>query len=92
MDPKRYEVRVNGKHRKLTRREFNLLTLLIEADGKVLSREEILKSLWGYDESMDISTRTVDQHIARLRRSLLSEKRRIVTVKPIGYKIETGAS
>lgn len=90
VDLRRHEVRVGGKHRKVTPRELQLLTLLIEADGKVLSREDLLKSLWGLDEDMDISTRTVDQHIARLRRSLLSEKRRIVTVKNAGYKIETG--
>ena len=92
VDQGRHEVRVNGKHRRLTPREFKLLILLIEADGKVLSREDLLKRLWGYDENMNISTRTVDQHIARLRRNLLSEKRRIVTVKPIGYKIETDQS
>ena len=91
VDLGRHEVRVNGKHRPVTPRELKLLTLLIEADGKVLSREDLLKRIWGYDESLDISTRTVDQHIARLRRSLLSEKRRIVTVKSAGYKIETGA-
>lgn len=89
MDLRRHEVRVHGKHRKVTPLEFKLLKLLIDADGAVLSREDLLKRLWGYDESMDISTRTVDQHIARLRRSLLSEKKRIVTVKSVGYKIDT---
>ena len=92
VDLRRHEVRVNGKHRSVTPRELQILTLLIEADGKVLSREELLKTLWGYEESLDVNTRTVDQHIARLRRSLLSEKRRIVTVKSAGYKIETSAA
>lgn len=92
VDLRRHEVRVNGKHRPVTPRELQILTLLIEADGKVVSREELLKSLWGYEESLEVNTRTVDQHIARLRRSLLSEKRRIVTVKSAGYKILTGAA
>jgi len=87
IDPSRHEVRVNGKYRKLAPREFELLTLLVEADGKVLSREQLLKRIWGYDQSMEIDTRTVDQHIARLRRNLLSERKRIVTVKNYGYTI-----
>ena len=92
MDLRRHEVRVNGKHRKVTPLEFKLLKLLIDANGAVLSREDLLKRLWGYDESMEICTRTVDQHIARLRRSLASEKKRVVTVKSIGYKIVTDPS
>lgn len=85
----RHEVRVNGKHRHLAPREFELLALLIEGDGDVLSREELLKRIWGIDKSMEVSTRTVDQHVARLRRGLLSEKRRVVTVKKLGYRIKT---
>jgi DNA-binding response OmpR family regulator len=89
IDLRRHEVRVNGKHRPVTPRELQILTLLIEADGKAISREDLLKRLWGSDESMDVNTRTIDQHIARLRRSLLGEKRRLVTVKSVGYKIMT---
>lgn len=89
IDIDRHEVRVNGKHRHLSPREFELLTLLIKARGKVISRDQLLKSIWGIDKSMEISTRTVDQHVARLRRSLLSEKRRIITVKNLGYRIKT---
>jgi len=78
---------VNGRYRNLAPREFQLLALLINADGKVLSRNKLLKQIWGYDESMEINTRTVEQHIACLRSKLLSEKRRIATVKNFGYKI-----
>jgi DNA-binding response OmpR family regulator len=85
----RHEVRVNGKYRHLAPREFKLLTMLIELNGEVISREQLLKRIWGIDKSMEISTRTVDQHVARLRRGLLSEKRRIITVKNIGYRIRT---
>ena len=85
----RHEVRVNGKYRHLAPREFELLALLIEANGKVISREDLLKRIWGIDESMEISTRTVDQHVARLRRGLLVEKRRVVTVRNLGYRIKT---
>lgn len=89
VDYHRHEVRVGGRHRHLAPREFQVLESLIKADGKVLSREHLLKHVWGYDNSMDISTRTVDQHIARLRRKLLSEKQRVVTVKKFGYKFRT---
>jgi len=89
VDFDRHEVRVNGKYRRLPPREFKLLTLLIEADGRTLTREDLLQRIWGIDESMEVDTRTVDQHIARLRRNLLSEKRRIVTVKGTGYRILT---
>ncbi len=89
VDFARHEVRVDGKPRHLAPREFRLLKLFLEANGKVLSREELLKSIWGYDEDLGISTRTVDQHVARLRRSLGAERRRILTVKNVGYRIKT---
>jgi two-component system phosphate regulon response regulator PhoB len=89
VDFARHEVRVNGKPRHLAPREFQLLKLLLEANGKVMSREQLLKTIWGYDEGLGISTRTVDQHVARLRRSLAAEKRRIITVKNFGYRIKT---
>ena len=88
VDFERHEVRVHGKFRKLAPREFQLLKLLIEAKGKVISRDSLLEKIWGYDKSMDISTRTVDQHIARLRRKLLSERDRITTVTNSGYQIK----
>ncbi|HVE14275.1 MAG TPA: response regulator transcription factor [Elusimicrobiota bacterium] len=87
VDFDRHEVRVKGKYRHLPPREFQLLSLLIEANGKTMTRDQLLKRLWGIDASMEVSTRTVDQHIARLRRNLVSEKRRIATVQNIGYRI-----
>ncbi len=92
VDLERHEVRVSGKYRKLAPREFQLLKLLIEAKGKVLSRDHLLEKIWGYDKSMAISTRTVDQHVARLRRKLLAEKERIVTVTNFGYQIRMQAA
>jgi DNA-binding response OmpR family regulator len=88
LDFARREARVNGKYRHLAPREFQLLRMLVEADGKVLTREHLLKEIWGYDESIGVSTRTVDQHIARLRRKLLAERKRLVTVKNVGYRLK----
>ncbi len=87
IDFARHELRVSGKYRHLTPREFQILKLLYEADGKVLSRERLLAALWGCEDDIGINTRTVDQHVARLRRSLLGEKKRIVTVKNFGYRL-----
>lgn len=86
-DIERREIHVGSKPISCTAKEFECLRVLIEANGKVLSRDNLLTRIWGYDDSLDIDTRTVDQHIARLRRKLGSDGRRIVTVSGIGYKI-----
>jgi two-component system alkaline phosphatase synthesis response regulator PhoP len=67
VDFDRHEIRVKGKRTELTPKEFELLKLLIEANGKVLSRDQLLERIWGHGKDMEIDTRTVDQHIARLR-------------------------
>ncbi|HVA67305.1 MAG TPA: response regulator transcription factor [Elusimicrobiota bacterium] len=86
-DFSRCEVRVAGRRAALTPKEMALLKILIEARGKVLSRELILERVWGYDgASALIDTRTVDQHVARLRRKLGAEGRRVATVSKSGYK------
>jgi DNA-binding response OmpR family regulator len=88
VDSERHEVRVKGKATSLTPKEFEFLRLLFRADGKVLSRDTLLERIWGYDKSMDIDTRTVDQHIARLRKKLRGEGKRIMTVTNAGYRIK----
>lgn len=91
-DLDRRELRVAGHPRDLTPKEFDLLACLIKARGKALSREEILEKVWGYEKGLDLSTRTVDQHVARLRRKLRSERHRIVTVSKNGYRIDLDGS
>lgn len=87
MDFRRHEFRVKGRLRELTLKETQLLKELVDAEGRVLSRETLLERVWGHECAKDLSTRTVDQHIARLRRKLASEGRRIATVKKVGYRI-----
>ncbi|MBK8576546.1 MAG: response regulator transcription factor [Elusimicrobia bacterium] len=70
----------------LTGKEFDLLKTLWIAQGKVLSREIIMERVWGIDRAADIDTRTVDQHVARLRSKIGPEKKRLVTVKNVGYR------
>jgi two-component system, OmpR family, alkaline phosphatase synthesis response regulator PhoP len=88
IDFARHEVSVKGKKIVLAPKEFAILKLLIEADGKVLSRDQLLERIWGHEQDMEIDTRTVDQHIARLRRKLGAEGTKIVTVTNFGYQFK----
>lgn len=87
-DFERHEVYVKGKYCTIPPKEFEILKLLIQAKGKVLSRNDILNKVWGYEDSSVIDTRTVDQHIARLRKCLLSERERIMTIANFGYQFK----
>ena len=80
-------VSVKGKPVELTPKEFDLLKALVEAKGRVLSRETLLDRVWGYERSVEIETRTVDLHISQLRKKLHPVARRIVTVKSAGYRL-----
>ena len=88
MDFERHEILVRGKVAYLAPKEFAILKLLIEANGKVLSRDRLLELIWGHEKDMEIDTRTVDQHIARLRRKLGVESERVTTVPNFGYQIK----
>ena len=72
----------------LTPKEFDLLRALVEARGRVLSREFLLDRVWDYSRADEIETRTVDVHVRRLRVKLGAEGRRILTVKSVGYRFE----
>ena len=87
VDFERHEILVKEKAVHLAPKEFAILRLLIESNGKVLSRDKLLELIWGHDQSMEIDTRTVDQHIARLRRKLGCEGARVLTVTNFGYQV-----
>ncbi|HTZ11025.1 MAG TPA: response regulator transcription factor [Candidatus Margulisiibacteriota bacterium] len=91
IDFSRIAVTVKGKPIKLTSKEFELLTALIKARGRVLSRDHLLDNIWGFDHAVEIQTRTVDVHIRTLRKKLKDEARRIITVKNYGYRFNTDA-
>ncbi len=84
IDPDRYVVRRGGEEIALPRKEFALLTLLMSAQGRLLSREEIYSRVWGTD--VVVGDRTIDVHIRKLRQKIGGEH--IVTVKGEGYKYE----
>jgi len=73
----------------LTAKEYSLLTTLLEAKGRVLSREQLLERVWGFDRATEIETRTVDLHVSQLRRKLGAEGQRLLTIKGTGYRLET---
>lgn len=85
VSPKKHKVKVNGEKVALTLKEFQMLCLLLENKGLVLSRDQILNKIWGY--SFDGESRTVDVHIRTLRSKLGEAGDLIITVRGIGYTI-----
>jgi DNA-binding response OmpR family regulator len=85
IDRARHTARVRGEPVHLTAKEFALLVALVEARGRVLSRQALLESVWGY--SYAEGTRTVDVHVRRLREKLPDLAERLITVKSLGYRI-----
>lgn len=81
----KHEVRCRGIKVELTRKEFDLLQYLLENQGIVLTRNQILCRIWGYD--FDGETRTVDVHVRTLRQKLGEEGNIIETVRGVGYRI-----
>lgn len=87
VDLRGHTVSRRGKTIEMTSREFDLLRYLIERRGRVLSRDEILTHVWGYD--YEGTTRTIDNFINRLRQKIgdnLRKPRYILTVRGVGYK------
>lgn len=84
VNPGKHIIKVCGKDITLSFKEYSLLIALLEADGNVVSRDTLLRSVWGefYDES-----RTLDVHIRKLRVKLGIAGELIKTVKNIGYKL-----
>jgi DNA-binding response OmpR family regulator len=77
-------VAVDGAPVRLTRREFELLSYLVQNKNRVISRDRLLERVWGYDRS--IETRSVDVHVGRLRSKLRTAGRQIETVVGLGYR------
>lgn len=86
VDRERFEVLVNGRSANLAPKEYNILTALMDANGKVLTRAQLLEKCWADDRGAEFDTRTVDQHIARLRVKLKDNARAIKTVVTRGYR------
>ena len=90
MDLSRHEVTVKGKEVSLTAKEFGLLEHLLRHPGRVLTRDVLLNTIWGYDYYG--TTRTVDVHIRRLKLKIPLLDDAIISVKSLGYKLTDHAS
>ncbi len=89
LDADRHEVKVQGRAVVLTALEFRLLKTFLERPGRVQTRETLLSDVWGIDA--EITTRTVDTHIKRLREKLGPAGDIIETIRGVGYKLVTSA-
>jgi DNA-binding response OmpR family regulator len=90
LDPASRSVRRAGRNVELTPKEFDLLLALVRRRGATATRTELLREVWAY-ENTDILTRTVDIHVAELRRKLEDDPaspRHILTVRKVGYRLE----
>lgn len=85
-DMGKHTVKVSGELVALTYKEFELLCYLMENEGIVLTRDQLLSKIWGYD--FDGETRTVDVHIRTLRQKLGVASSYIETIRGVGYKME----
>jgi DNA-binding response OmpR family regulator len=88
VDADRHEVTRAGRIIPLTRVEFRLLMTILEADGRVLSRDQLLDAVYG-DDGADVLDRTVDVHVGRLRDKLgddADQPRYVATVRGVGYR------
>ena len=86
LDELRHEVHVRNQPVNLTALEFRLIALLMENTGFVLERDRLLERVWGYGSN--VTTRTVDTHIMRLRSKLGDAGSSIETVRGIGYRLK----
>ena len=84
IDVESHEVLVNNNQIDLTALEFRLLRQLVDRRGRVQSRDQLLSDVWGY--SSEVTTRTVDTHIKRLREKLGPMGKYVQTIRGVGYK------
>ncbi len=84
IDVESHEVQVNNDQVDLTALEFRLLRQLVDRRGRVQSRDQLLSDVWGY--SSEVTTRTVDTHIKRLREKLGPMGKYVQTIRGVGYK------
>lgn len=85
MDNQRHKVTTGGEECQLTHKEYELLKYMLLNPNIVLSRDKIMRAVWGYDYEGE--TRTVDAHIKTLRQKLKDSSEYIKTVRNIGYKL-----
>lgn len=91
MVPEQWVVYLEGTPIDLTEKEYRLLQELLEAKGRVLTRETLLERVWGHQKFFNLETRTVDVHMSRLRNKLGPSSSNIITVRNVGYRMAVNA-
>ena len=84
----------DGHEITFTKREIEVLSYLSQNSDRPVSREELLSKVWGYARNLDIETRTVDIHIAKLRRKIEADNKvpeLLITVRGAGYRLVAGS-
>ncbi|MFA6940115.1 MAG: response regulator transcription factor [Clostridiaceae bacterium] len=89
IDEASYRVAINGEELTLSKKEYEILLYFLKNKNIVLTRENLIENIWGYDFEGEI--RTVDTLVKRLREKLLDKADMIVTVRGVGYKFEVKA-
>jgi two-component system response regulator RegX3 len=90
IDTENLSARRDGAEVSFTKREMEVLTYLAQNSERPVSREELLLKVWGYARNLDIETRTVDIHIAKIRRKIEADSKLpevLVTVRGAGYRL-----
>jgi DNA-binding response OmpR family regulator len=85
VDPVRREVQLGGQPITLRGQEFELLLVLVQQEGRVMTRDALLQQAWGYDYMGE--SRTVDVHVAALREKLKGAAVQIQSIRGVGYKL-----
>lgn len=88
MDLERWTLKIDGTYVELTKKEFRILQVLLEARGRVLTREFLLQKVWVHSATLGLDSRTVDVHIGRLRRKLGRIGDYIITVRNVGFRFD----
>jgi DNA-binding response OmpR family regulator len=84
IDRPRHQVLLEGQEIMLTATEFKLLVVLVQRRGRVQTREKLLQDVWEYDS--EVTTRTIDTHMRRLREKLGAAANYIATIRGVGYR------
>ncbi len=88
IDVRRHKIFIDGTNANLTYKEFALIQLLVENEGKTISREELIQRLWGDVHDTSVFGRTIDVHIRRLRAKITGYEDIVRTIRGSGYRFD----
>jgi DNA-binding response OmpR family regulator len=89
LDEERFEVRLQNRRLAVSRAEFQILSALMKAQGRVVTRARLLEEIWEVDAALRCTSRTIDLHVSHLRENLGEHRHLIETVRGIGYRMRS---